>query len=440
MKMNRGGKSLKVGNIGCFSVLRQHLLMPGETLTPSIRGNVRLSGLRQQTSVYLHAKIDAFVAPLRWYQTDWPDYIKEGVSTAKTVATLTGTDWTDKAENTTHLGIGHVRYDFAKFYAQHPINIWNEWYRWPEATKFSVTTPLSSFFDGQGQPCTNLASAPTRLHDAPSFDTATEVDVPAAASTMDVRDLALFQGRFAQAARTDWSSQERYNVFMKDVFGAQGNNEVDQVPTRLRSGAELGVSPRDMYASDGPSLGELMSINNFKVSHKWDSYTAQEHMIVCYVMLLRFAPVLEDGVAPGIYPAHTGYTVWQGDPAVLAMQKPVVVVTREIDSPGDANTVGYLPAGWQLRESWDHVDHTIRVLSNFPLMDGQPLTAAGYRDASNINANVFRSTALKHWFADLDFTCDVQGRIPAAGTSIMAGSGKGTKGPKGNHPTGGYLQ
>lgn len=433
---NRGGKSLKVGDIGRFSVLRQHLLLPGERMTPRISGNVRLSGLRQQTSVYLHAQIEAFTAPLRWYQTNFPTYLQEGVSTAITVATLTGAGWTDSFQRTSQLGIGQVTNTFAKWYAQHPINIHNEWYRWPEDAKFSVTTPLQSFFDDHGQKCVNLASAPTRIHDIPSLDTS-EYQV-ASSTTFDVRELEKIQARFAQAAKTDWTSQERYNAFMRDVYGAQGSNEVDQIPTRLRSGATLSVLPRDMYATDGASLGELMSINNFTVNHSWDDYVAKEHEIVCYVMVLRFAPVFAGGVAPGIYPGDLDYETVQGDPVSMSGKAPRSVKAREVEN-GDATVMGYLPFGWQWREGFNHVDQTLRELGNFPLLDTPLLTAAAHRDASKIEP-AFRSVALRHWFADLDFDIKVNSRVPSAGTSIMVGSGSiKTKDPKGNHPTGGWL-
>lgn len=438
MQYNRGGKSLKVGNIGKMSCLRQHLLYPGEKMNTSLKGNVRLAGLRQQTSVYLHASIEAFAAPLRWYWDDFPDYIKEGVSTVKTIPVLTGADWVNHRSFTSNLGIGALHADFCKWFAQHPINIWNEHYRWGEDAKESVDTPDIDFFDFQGKACVNLPQAASRMHDLPTFSAGLETSVPSAV-TMDVRTLALYQARFAQAAKTDWTSQERYNIFMKDVFGAKGNNEVDKVPIKLRSGAQLGVSPRDMYATDGPSLGEIMSINNFQVNHKWDGFIAQEHMIVAYMMLLRFSPVMEDGTAPGVYPAYTNYMVYQGDPNVLAGSQPLAVASLEIDGGGSGVTVGYLPAGWQLREGFNHVDFLVSDLNTFPLMDGQPLTAAGYRDASLINTNVFRSNLLRNWFADLDFSITVNSRAPEAGKSVMAGAaGKGGT-PKGNHPIGGNL-
>lgn len=438
MKYNRGGKSLKVGDIGQFSVLRQNILMPGEMMRSSITGNVRLAGLRQQTSVYLHASIEAFAAPLRWYWDDFTDYITEGVSTIKTQPTLSGAWLTDLAR-TTNMGVGSIQnHAFLKFFAQHPINVWNEHYRWPEATKFSVDTPLITFFAEHGQPCVNLPTASSRIHDAPVFDD-TEHLMPAV-TQLDVRQLSLYQARLAQAAKTDWSSQERYNVFMRDVFNAQGSNEVDKVPIKLRKGAQLSVMPKDKYATDGPSLGELMSINNFQVSHAWEPFRAQEHMVVCYIMLLRFSPIIENEVMPGIHPEKTAYVVYQGDPNTIGASEPLPVSGTELQSFATDTVLGYLPAGWQLREGYNHVDRTIATLNNFPLMAQQPNTAAGYRDASLINQATFRSTALRHWFADLDFKINVDGRIPSAGMSIMTGSNQGGAGLKGNHPTGGYLE
>lgn len=431
---NRGGKSLKVMDIGRMATLRQHLLLPGESLNTTITGNVRLAALKQQTSVYLHAQIEAFAQPLRWLYTDFPDYIKEGPAGVKVIPTLTGS-WITDFGKTSNLGIGKVTTDFAKWYAQAPINIWNEWYRWPEDAKISVTSPPISFFADYGKECINLPSAPTRLHDAPSIDIL-EYQV-ASSTTLDVRELEKIQHRFAHAAKTDWTSQERYQEFMRDVWSAKGSPEVDNVPTRLQKGANLSVTPRDQYASDGPSLGELTSLNNFQVNHKWSKYIAPEHMIVTYIMLLRFAPVFDGGVIPMAYPGDTLRSLVIGDPMVIAGEQPQAVKSREIEGSGDATVIGYLPAAWQYREGFDHTDQKIREQNNFPLLGNQPNTAAGHRDASNISP-AFRSTALRHGFADLDFKCNIQSRIPPAGTSIMVGS-DGEKGPSGLHPTGGHF-
>lgn len=432
MEYNRGGRSLKVGDIGRLSCCRQHLIWPGERMRPAVRGTVRLSGLRQQTQVYLHARLDAFVAPLRWYWSDFPTYLKDGLTTSEVIPTLTGS-WLTQTDWTANLGIGRLKEDFCTWYAQHPINVWNEWYRWPEDAKANVAVPDINFFANHGPACVNLPFAGSRLHTQPTLDPS-EYQV-SSATNFDVRDLARVQSLFHQAAVTDWTSNERYLAFMRDLYGAEGSNEVDQVPIRLRQGAELTVSPSELYAQDGASLGEVASFRDFSVNHAWNEFVAPEHMICCYMLLLRFAPIFDDGVAPGVYPGRTDYEVYQGDPVVLSGQQPTSVRDSEIKE-GLGNVIGYLPYGWQLREGFSHVDERYALLNNFPLLETSTNTAAAYRDASNIS-DCFRSTALRHWNADLEFNIPVSSAVPSAGQSIVAGSDR--RGPAGNHPTGGWL-
>ena len=142
MKTNRfGGKSLMAMDIGRMSVLRQGILLPGEVFKPHVQGNVRLSPLKTQTSVYLHARIDCFAAPLRWFWSDFPQYLREGPSTAVTVPTMTGASWTANRVDTTNLGLGFLTHDFFKPYAQMPIAVWNEHFRWKEDARVSVDDP-----------------------------------------------------------------------------------------------------------------------------------------------------------------------------------------------------------------------------------------------------------------------------------------------------------
>ena len=436
-KYNRGGKTMKAQDVGRMSVLRQHFLMPGERLQPSVTGNVRLAGLRQQTSVYLNARIECFATPIRWLWDQWPDYVKQGPTGVLTPPTMSGSAWTGAParNHTQHLGVGMPMTAFFKPFAQAPILIFNRWFKWKEDADIDYDNPPTTFYGGDDK-LVNLPSAASRLHDESAFNDG-EYRVPSA-TVLDIRDLAQYQARFNQAALAEWNAEERYNVFMQEIFNAQGNDEVDKVPTRLRSGAELGVTPRDMYATDGPSLGEIMSINNFSVNHRWDDFIAKEHCIITYVMAIRFLPIMEDGVMPGLYPAETTYPVYQGDPHLIAAERPVDVSIRELDGTDSGTTIGYLPAAWQLREGYDHIDNKIASLGNFPLMDNQPTTAAGYRDATRIN-DAFRSSALGDWFADLDFKCNVVSQIPEAGHSIVTG-GTRNRMPDGKlHPTGGYL-
>lgn len=431
---NRGGKSMMVGRIGKLNCIRQFVLLPGERLSMKMKGDVRLSPLKQLTSVNLDASIEAFAQPIRWLDDNFVDYIKEGQSTALNLPTITS--WNLEKRATSGLGVGRIDHDFWDVYAKSIVNIWNEWYRWPEDTKESVASPPLSFFDDFGKECVNLPSAQTRLHDTPVLDSS-EYQVGSAVN-MDVRDLAAIQARYSQAAKTDWSSQERYTKFMQDVYGARGSKEVDQIPTRLQKGAQLSVKGRDLYATDGSSLGEKSSINAFGIDHTFQDYIAPEHMIISVCCLLRFMPIFDSSVSPYIYPDDLSYAVVQGDGNQLGAIAPVPVKSREVDGSGTSSVIGYLPSGWQLREGYNHIAHTVLELNNFPLLDNQPLTAAGMRDASKIGS-CFRSTALEHYFGDINFQCNVDSRIPPAGTSIMSGGDKNSIGTSVNHPDGGWL-
>ena len=436
MQYNRGGRNISVGDIGRFKCLRQHLLYPGESLKTRITGRIKLSALRQRTRVYPHVHLAAYASPLRHYWDEFPQFLQEGISTVRTIPTLTGTDWTDSPDRTSQMGVGRIRTDPDKWWAQHPINIWNEWYRFPDDTKVSVDTPPATFFDSQGKECVNLQSALTRVRDTPTFD-ALEYQVPSA-TVLDVRDLVEYQKRFNQAAISDWVSVDRYNQFMQDIYGmrAKGANEVDKVPIRLQRSTELNVKARDLYAVDAAGLGEIATLNEFNVDHTFDNFMAMEHMIVAYVMVIRFAPIPDTGVQPMISSNDYDYETIQGDPVVLSGQRPISVKARELGTTS-ASVIGYLPHAWQAREGFHQIDEVVNTKQNFPLLNVATQTAAGFRNAAAI-LNPFRSTALKDFQAELNMQCDVNSRIPSAGTSITAGADDARK-PKGNHPIGRFT-
>ena len=258
-------------------------------------------------------------------------------------------------------------------------------------------------------------------------------------TVVDVRDLAEVTSRFSQAAKTDWTGGDtRYMQFIRDVYkGGKGSNEVDQIPIKLRSGASLSVNPRDLYATNSDGLGEKSSINNFNIQHKWKPFIAPEHMVVCYCLLLRFAPVFADGISPFAYPADMQYSDWQGDPNLIANHRPVDVKSRQVEG-GDGTIIGKLPMGWPKREGFSHVDTLVEELGQMPILDGGLHTAAGLRDASKI-ADPFRSSALRDAYAELDCECNVTSMMPTAGQSIQAGGNKKDMG-KSNHPSGGFLE
>ena len=80
MKYDRGGTVIKTGKIGRVNILRQQILLPGETVKPALNGPVRLTALRERESLKIHARLEAFVQPIRWLWDDLPAYLQEGPS------------------------------------------------------------------------------------------------------------------------------------------------------------------------------------------------------------------------------------------------------------------------------------------------------------------------------------------------------------------------
>ena len=125
---DRGGRSMITGKIGRLQCVKQVLLLPGERLSLAVKGHFKLSALKQQiTGVKLDARIEAFASPIRHYDSNWPTYVTEGITGSSTIPTISA--WNTEYAATTTLGIGRITHDFSKFYAQHIVNIWNEWYR-----------------------------------------------------------------------------------------------------------------------------------------------------------------------------------------------------------------------------------------------------------------------------------------------------------------------
>lgn len=86
--VNRGGLTKKTGKIGRCNVLRQQILMPGESMNMSMRGMVKLESLRERDPMRIHAHLATFMTPLRWVWSAFPQYLREGPDTAVTPPTV----------------------------------------------------------------------------------------------------------------------------------------------------------------------------------------------------------------------------------------------------------------------------------------------------------------------------------------------------------------
>ena len=388
-RVSRGGFVMRTGEIGYPMVIRQQLLMPGETMRTYIEGVVRMEALRERDTSRINARIDCFAQPLRWLYSDISDLVREGPNSTKRPP---------KAAIGHQCGVGQVSMAY-RFFRDAIIKIYNEHYKWPEAN--DVTTwPVN------GHPLVPLPMPWNRLRDS-DVDDDDDTVIDASSSEVDVREIAEMTATFQNAITNDFLSFDRFLEIMRSRYGAKGSIEVDQVPMHINH-IELGVRPHDYPATDGASLGQFASLYDFYVDYDAGVFTAPEHFVLTWILSLRFASISE---------SDSNYQAigrdWHSiamDPKVLAAQRLQPVQRRDLFGNSAAQTVdGYLPAGWQAKTEWNHVGDRIDARNSFPFYRD---LSQKTRDASQIT-NSFRSTSLRDYVAQL--YCHQMSMLPLMG-------------------------
>jgi len=403
MTDQRGGIVLKTGKIGRVNVLRQQLLMPGETINTKLNGSIKLEATRERESLRINANLATFITPVRWLDDNWTDYVREGPETSATIATSAQT-------NLGALGLGSsgASISIPTFFRNAVLRIYNEWYKWPEDDDVTA-------WPDDGEIAVPLQASWSRCRE--NLDPTNSEDYTVASGTdFDVRDLAEIQARFKSAMQRDILSYNRYMELLKEMFNADGSREVDQVPIKLDE-TSLGVSPRELPATDSAGLGDWQSVYDFGVEHAINSITAPEHAVLTYMLVIRFAPVIE-----GRNPLTVQDPVWAdlvGDPEILRASEPQAVRVRDIAAENTTGQIGYLPAGWRWRNGWDVVGKRIDDANSFPMMQ-HPNNNQDSRRATRIK-DAFRSSALGDYLVDIDFSEKSRNQLGTALESYFSG-------------------
>lgn len=407
--VDRGGVVLKTGNVGHVNMLRQQMLAPGEVLNTSIRGRVKMESLRERDSMRIHAHLATFATPIRWLWSEWPDYIKEGPDTVRTPPTVNGQDLSS-------IGVGAYSPDVTsvqRWWLDAALRIYNEWYIWPEQ-------PDITQWPNDGPSAVPLQHAWNRCRY--NFEPTDSTDyLVNSASSFDIRALAEIQGRFKTAMDRDVMSYNRYMELIQDMYNADGSREVDQVPVMLDQ-QEVGVNPRDLPANDAAGFGEWQSIFDFGINHDIRGIAMPEHCIVSYVLVVRFAPIIESR-----NPLATDALDWFTqvmDCDVLEQARPQAVTVKDVTATETNTHLGYHASGWQWRAGSDVIGKRIDLRDSFPYMQ-IPTTQDNAKDASRIK-QAFRSKSLGDYVADLYFSERVKSPINTAKESYFSGLAGGS--------------
>jgi hypothetical protein len=384
MTDQRGGMCIKTGLIGRVNCLRQQLIAPGEKITPTFDGKVLLEATRERETLRINGHLGVFLTPLRWLEPNFVQILKEGFNTAASISEVNKNDLASYG-----IGADGTNTRIPKFFEDNLLRIYNEWYKWPEDN--DITS-----WPNDGPPAVPLQRAWSRCRYNIDPEDTNDYVLPSATS-FDVRDLAEVQAKFRSAMERDVLSYNRYMELIGEMFGAKGSPEVDQVP-RMIDQTDIGVSPRELPATDSAGLGDWQSIYDFGVEHRVEPIIAPEHCVLTYMLTMRFAPIIESR-----NPHAIQNLTWEdlvGDPEVLRNMKPQEVTIRDICTNNGTTSLGYLPAGWRWKMGWDVVGRRIDDANSFPMMN-QPSSKENAKDATRIK-DAFRSAALGHYIVDLD--------------------------------------
>jgi hypothetical protein len=407
--VKRGGLTLKTGKIGRCNVLRQQMLMPGERMNVRMSGNVRLESLRERDVMRINAHLAVFMTPVRWLQSDWPDYVKQGSDTTVTIPAVSETDFSK-------YGVGSGREDASttinmkKWFKDAPLRIYNEWYKHPEDAD-------ATSWDDNGNKAVPLSSPWSRCRYNYVSDDTDDYTLNSA-STITMQALAMKQAEFRSGLKRDVTSFNRWMEFLKQSWaGSDPSREIDQVPIMLDQ-TSVGVSPRDMPATDGSSLGTYQSLYDFGVDHSIRGIVAPEHCIVTYILTVRF-PAITDTIMPICSPYTTAWWDNVADPEIIGNEHPQAVRTDDVFGDTSATLLGYLPSGWKWRCEHDVIDSKIYKRNSFPYMK-VPTTQAECKDATRIK-EAFRSQSLGDYMADIYFDERCNQPVGTAADSYFSG-------------------
>ena len=402
--VDRGGHTLTTGFIGQMKILRQQVMMPGETIRAHVQGDVKMEMLRERDSLRLNGHIAHFMTPIRWLWEDWPDYIKQGPNTSLTPPTV----------NTRpgNLGLGgDLETDILAWFQEAPLKVYNEWYKWPE----EPDKVMGDFLD-----CVNLPHSWTRCRDnaEPTDDDDKLVGAPA--DSFNIQDLAMVQARYQSAMNREVFSFGRYQEILQDMWNQDGSREVDQVPVLIAQ-ADTGVKPNNVHANDAAGLGQWAAIYDFKVDDNF-VVTAPEHCIITSVLVVRFAPISEE--RNPLYSPRLSWAETVGDPYMLGVMPPQQVEVRDCLDTNATEPLGYLPAGWQWRARCNDIGERIDARDSFPYM--KTPTNAGEARRSSLRTSAFRSSALQDYLVDMNFNFQSTNLIAPEMSSYTVGMERGS--------------
>lgn len=415
---DRTGGSLSTFQMNRWKCLRQEHMIAGDTVSPKIKGWIRLAALRETISLDVQMDLCTFFTPYRYLWSEWPEYVKEGVDGSRTIPTRTQSP-------AAALGLGSISTNnpIAQWYVDNYLKIYNWYFKWPESPD------VTSYPDGSdslplyyGFKAIALESILTRMRNI-SLDDADHILTTSAAGAreqFDLRDVAQLQARFKSETSREWLAKDRYKELIAAIWKTSVSNDAEQRP-RLVDHRQQWMSGEDVYATDGNSLGSVAGVMRLNLNHNVGRVTIPEGGILSYFLCLRFPPYYKGQCSPMATTNDWTYADWTGDPDIIEKTPPRDYKLRNVLDTTSSTVLGTAPFAQQLRTGWSFVDTTIQTRDSFPIADGNAITA----NAGHIGADVssaFVSQSLGHAMGNIRIEQPVRSIVPDGNSSIYAGA------------------
>lgn len=409
------------GRIGRLQTLTTIPVCAGDSIELSLQGVLRLSPLRRNLTVDALCDLFVFYQPHRHaYGEDWENFILQGTDESITFPTV------DFSTNTLeHYGTCRLTGVNPKWIVTMYNRIWNRYFRVPSDDASILTdTDISPAPDLNyarfGKLCARLKKIWTTGVDITTD--ASDREVAAASSTMDILDLARVQARYRSEQLRDWFGR-RYTDILEANFGGSAGTDADERPTLLMRNTAY-LSGYDVDGTDDASLGTFsgksVTVANIGIPRRF----IPEHGAIMVMALVRFPTIHQDETHYLIKKSQPTYIEISGDGALWENEPPINHQVQDFfTNNSSTQSLATMPYGQWYREHPNIVHDGYRELTGFPFLNNAPTSLDTARYVQDLDySSTFQTEQQGHW--QMQGRVDVMAHrsIPGPLVSVFAGS------------------
>lgn len=419
--------SFSAGTIGGLKTIGWHPVLLGDGFETDLVGAMRLAPLRRGLAVDCKTEVFSFYVPYRMiYGLDvWKQFIRAADGTGDVPVPVLpsfpgqpGDGFEDQAAflATLPASDGSVPLWLYKAYEM----CFNNYFKHPQANdhNFGRLDEIPVDIRLNGFQCAHLPCIWSATSTHNSSNDAHDDEFPPE-SAISLQGLNAAYGRMHMEQERAYFAQ-RYRDLMQG-FGGYANPDAEYRPTLLMH-SEFWASGYDVNGTDQTSLGSFSGRVQQSFKHTVPRYYVPEHGVIIHLMLNRFPPTSSDERHYLVTHSSPTYTDFAGDPAIVGNYGSVSVALDDLMRNGDGFI--QLPHSQWYRTHPSYVDFHYHDLEGFPFLKAD-LTGAGPSGTEQQNINplfydqVFQTTQLGHWNAQMKFNTTVMRRLPTARESLL---------------------